>query len=108
MKKLLAGLVILTLLAVTTPLFAQQTQQQEQAPAGKKGAKKNAAARFEEMDKNKDGKISREEWTGNARGFDRIDANHDGFIDKDEMKAAGSGKRGAGKAGRKGNKKRQA
>ena len=91
MKKLLAGLVVLALVVATAPLFAQQGQ----APTEKKGAKKGVTASFEEMDKNKDGKISKEEWTGNPRGFDRIDANHDGSIDKEEFKARGS--RGAGK-----------
>lgn len=93
MKKLLAGLVVLALVVATAPLFAQQGQ----APTEKKGAKKGVTASFEEMDKNKDGKISKEEWTGNPRGFDRLDANHDGFIDKEEFKARGS--RGTGKGG---------
>jgi len=91
MKKLLAGLVVLALVMATVPLYAQQGQ----APTEKKGAKKGVTASFEEMDKNKDGKISKEEWTGNPRGFDRIDANHDGSIDKEEFKARGS--RGSGK-----------
>jgi Ca2+-binding EF-hand superfamily protein len=94
MKKLLAGLAMLALLAVAAPLYAQQGQ----APAGQKGAKKRVTASFEEMDKNKDGKISKEEWTGNPRAFDRLDANHDGFIDKEEFKARGAGKAGGAKA----------
>lgn len=93
MKKLLAGLVVLALVVATAPLFAQQGQ----APTEKKGAKKGVTASFEEMDKNKDGKISKEEWTGNPRAFDRLDANHDGSIDKEEFKARGS--RGSGKGG---------
>jgi Ca2+-binding EF-hand superfamily protein len=39
---------------------------------------------FEEMDKDKDGKISKSEWTGLAQTFDEIDENHDGFIDRAE------------------------
>ena len=38
-------------------------------------------------DKNHDGKISREEFSGPAALFDRLDANHDGFITKDEHEA---------------------
>jgi hypothetical protein len=94
MRKLLAGLVVLALVVATAPLYAQQGQ----APTEKKGAKKRVTASFEEMDKNKDGKVSKEEWTGNPRAFDRLDANHDGFIDKEEFKARGAGKAGGAKA----------
>jgi acetyl esterase/lipase len=38
-------------------------------------------------DKNHDGKISREEFSGPKELFDRIDANHDGFITREEHKA---------------------
>jgi len=41
---------------------------------------------FQELDKNKDHKISRDEWPSNLppQLFDRIDENHDGVIDEDE------------------------
>jgi Ca2+-binding EF-hand superfamily protein len=38
------------------------------------------------MDKNKDKKISRDEFPGPPQFFDRIDENHDGFIDEAEYK----------------------
>ena len=38
-------------------------------------------------DKNKDGKVSREEFSGPKELFDRIDANHDGFITREEHEA---------------------
>lgn len=38
-------------------------------------------------DKNKDGKISREEFSGPPGLFDRLDANHDGFITREEHEA---------------------
>jgi Ca2+-binding EF-hand superfamily protein len=42
---------------------------------------------LETMDKNKDGKISKEEATGRlAEAFDRIDTNKDGFLDKEELR----------------------
>ncbi|HEV3121050.1 MAG TPA: EF-hand domain-containing protein, partial [Isosphaeraceae bacterium] len=47
------------------------------------------------MDKNGDGKVSREEFTGPAPMFDRVDANKDGFLTPDEVFAA------LGKAGPK-------
>ena len=38
-------------------------------------------------DKNHDGKVSREEFSGPKPLFDRIDANHDGFITREEHEA---------------------
>jgi Ca2+-binding EF-hand superfamily protein len=41
---------------------------------------------LERMDKNKDGKISRDEVQGRIKdNFDRIDTNKDGFLDRDEL-----------------------
>jgi hypothetical protein len=48
-------------------------------------------AAFKAMDTNKDGSISKDEWTAAGRreqGFARFDANGDGKITLDEMKAA--------------------
>jgi EF hand domain-containing protein len=42
------------------------------------------------MDKNKDGKISKDEYTGPAPFFDRLDRNSDGFISSDELPRAGA------------------
>lgn len=39
---------------------------------------------FSDMDKNKDGKISRDEFLGPPQFFDRLDENKDGFIDEGE------------------------
>ena len=41
---------------------------------------------LERMDKNKDGKISRDEAQGRIKeNFDRIDTNKDGFLDREEL-----------------------
>jgi Ca2+-binding EF-hand superfamily protein len=52
-------------------------------------------ARLQAMDKNGDGKVSRDEFTGPPAMFDRIDADKDGFITRDEVRkfavAAGGG-----------------
>jgi hypothetical protein len=39
---------------------------------------------FADLDKNKDKKISREEYQGPSQFFDRLDENKDGFIDEEE------------------------
>ena len=65
-------------------------------------------ANFKQMDTNKDGSVSKEEWAAAGRreqGFARFDANSDGKITLDEMKtvaasfAAGGGGPGGGGRG---------
>ena len=64
--------------------------------------------RFKETDKDRDGKISKEEAGNNRRlsgAFDQNDTNKDGFIDKDEYKvyfAAATGGMGGGGTGQSG------
>jgi Ca2+-binding EF-hand superfamily protein len=58
---------------------------------------------FKDLDKNKDGKISKDEWQGPPQFFDRLDANKDGFIDEAEWGAmrnrmGGGGGRGSGES----------
>jgi Ca2+-binding EF-hand superfamily protein len=62
---------------------------------------------LERLDKNKDGKISKDEAQGGlAENFDRLDANKDGFLDRQELRevakrmlanGAGGGGPGAGR-----------
>ena len=42
--------------------------------------------RLRAMDKNGDGRISRDEFTGRPAAFDRLDANHDGYLDRADRK----------------------
>jgi Ca2+-binding EF-hand superfamily protein len=50
------------------------------------------AQRILGMDRNGDGKVSREEFTGQPANFDRFDTNKDGFISRDELPGvAGAG-----------------
>lgn len=44
---------------------------------------------FADLDKNKDKKLSRDEWPSQMppQAFDRLDTNHDGFIDEEEWNA---------------------
>jgi Ca2+-binding EF-hand superfamily protein len=44
-------------------------------------------ARLKTMDKNGDGKITREEFNGFGPNFERVDANKDGVIDPEEIRA---------------------
>ena len=54
---------------------------------------------FADLDKNKDKKISKEEWASSQlppQMFDRLDSNHDGFIDEEEFNAMRRGFGGGG------------
>jgi Ca2+-binding EF-hand superfamily protein len=44
-------------------------------------------ARFKAMDKNGDGKVSRDEFPGRPAMFQRVDTNKDGFLEASEVKA---------------------
>jgi Ca2+-binding EF-hand superfamily protein len=43
--------------------------------------------RFQRLDQNNDGALSRTEWRGDRAEFDRLDRNRDGLIDRDELPA---------------------
>lgn len=76
------------------------------AAKGKAAAKKAAtpgepgtfiAPRFKQMDKDNDGKVTRDEFTGPAPLFSRIDKDGDGTLTQDELRAFAA--RGQGKPG---------
>ncbi len=48
-------------------------------------AKKKAVQRFQSMDKDRDGKVTREEFTGPKERFDLLDKNGDGFLTEPEF-----------------------
>jgi Ca2+-binding EF-hand superfamily protein len=58
-------------------------------------AKKKAIDRFKAMDKDGDGRISRDEFTGPRPRFDILDRNGDGFLTQQELVAAAQGKAAA-------------
>lgn len=78
MKMFLTGVLALALGAVSA--YAQDQ------PGGNQ--RKNRRAQLEQLDKDKDGKISRSEWTGKAKRFNRIDANNDGYVTREELQQA--------------------
>jgi Ca2+-binding EF-hand superfamily protein len=79
--KLLLPAVLAAALFVPTSAFAQKPKTEAKANAG-------AVTRFDKLDKNHDGVISKDEWKGKPKGFDRIDANHDGVLSRDEVGTA--------------------
>ncbi|WP_162271358.1 EF-hand domain-containing protein [Luteitalea pratensis] len=59
------------------------------AAAGAQASRAPARMRFEVMDRNGDGEISRQEWRGSARSFDVHDWNGDGRLAGDEVRTGG-------------------
>jgi Ca2+-binding EF-hand superfamily protein len=45
--------------------------------------------RFREMDRNRDGRITRDEWPGSDRSFNNHDWNNDGVLSEDEVRFGG-------------------
>ena len=73
-------LLTLSFVALTTPfVLASSTVEQNRA----------ARMRFEAMDRNSDGVISREEWQGSARSFQVHDWNGDGRLAGNEVRVGG-------------------
>jgi len=50
-----------------------------------RGQERRGQFDFKNLDKNGDGKVSRDEFPGPPQFFDRLDANGDGFITEDEI-----------------------
>jgi len=55
----------------------------EMAPSSQPA--EDPAAAFARMDRNQDGRLAREEWTGVSDDFDRLDHNRDGKVARDEF-----------------------
>jgi hypothetical protein len=62
------------------------------------GNQDRSLARFDQSDRNGDGHIVRDEWTGTAAAFNRMDRNGDGVITRDEYSAV-IAERAAGTSG---------
>ena len=99
-------LVLMTIAA--TLGFAAVASAQDMPPQGPPpggggfGGQQRPRFQFADLDKNKDGKLSRDEWPSfmPPQTFDTTDTNHDGFVDEAEWNAArqrfAGGGRGAG------------
>lgn len=80
MKRVVILILTISNLAWVTTALAQNDQRpNDQRMQGQRWLN------FEQLDKNHDGKISRDEFPGPPQFFDRLDANGDGFITPDEL-----------------------
>ncbi|HKP11607.1 MAG TPA: EF-hand domain-containing protein [Blastocatellia bacterium] len=78
------------LLSAAAIAGAQDMPPQGPPPGGGGGGMRQFQfPQFKDLDKNKDGKLSRDEMPSQMppQAFDRLDANHDGFIDEAEWNA---------------------
>ncbi|MEN3332382.1 MAG: hypothetical protein V7641_1747 [Blastocatellia bacterium] len=83
---------IAILLGMTAAASAQDAPPQGPPPGGMGGGGGGGMRQmpqFADLDKNKDKKISKDEWPSQMpqQFFDRLDTNHDGFIDETEWNA---------------------
>ena len=70
----------------------QDTNPRMDAPHGPPPDGPKGPGGFEKDDVNKDGKVTREEFSGPADMFDRLDANGDGVITREEAKPTRDGR----------------
>ena len=85
--------IFLVTFAAATAALSQSVIPALDAPGARgemaRAEKKKSEARFDAMDTNKDGRLSRDEVAGKsgylARSFDKLDADRDGFLNWEEF-----------------------
>lgn len=82
------ALVVLMSFVLSAPLSAGQARANQNQPNRNDRADRRAM-RFQGMDVNKDGVITRDEWRGSERSFERRDSNRDGVLSGSEVWSAG-------------------
>ena len=104
MKRVIRTLVAAVLaMFVTAPVFAQvpaqpgnrAARQQRLTPEQRRTMRRSMPARgarmrraFKRLDTDRNGAISRQEWTRRPEVFDRLDANKDGQLTREELRQA--------------------
>jgi len=66
-------------------------------PGGPQRARPDRRNFFKALDKNGDGKISKDEWRGREERFKQLDKNGDGYLTPDELRRGRSGGRRGGR-----------
>jgi Ca2+-binding EF-hand superfamily protein len=90
MQLLTSGLIMFTCATAGAPTVGHPADEpQAFASAGVQQRRAPARMRFEVMDQDGDGEISRQEWRGSARSFDVHDWNGDGRLSGDEVRLGG-------------------
>jgi len=99
-----SGMVVLASCLALPALAAQGTDSDESRPRPRRGdhTRPDAEERWEKLDQDNDGKISRAEWQRNEQAFNRMDADKDGFLTKEELRSAAGEFRGRHRNGLKG------
>jgi len=92
MKKLFGLMFSFAVIAASATVASAQDEHPPMPPGMQQGGGMRMQFQmpaFADLDKNKDKKISRDEFPSQfpAQAFDRLDANHDGFIDEEEFNA---------------------
>lgn len=92
MKKLFGLMFSLAIIGASATVASAQDDHPPMPPGMQQGGGMRMQFQmptFADLDKNKDKKISRDEFPSQfpAQVFDRLDANHDGFIDEEEFNA---------------------
>lgn len=80
--KIVAGMFLCASFAWLTPADAQSERGQQRGHA----LGRRAATDVSSMDRNNDGIVARDEWTGSEQEFERRDWNRDGMLSGDELR----------------------
>lgn len=87
---------------ISADVWAQRSGGSPRPGANRQGGSRGRFALdqlLERHDKNKDGKVTREEWQGPEQVFGQMDQNNDGVITKEEFEARMRGRAGFGGPG---------
>jgi len=84
MTRRIFALSIVVLLGWGSLGFAKDDKSNSKKPQADSDVSEDQATKFKGLDKNHDGRVTRDEWKGNDKSFSNHDKNHDGVITADE------------------------